>query len=100
MYREMENILIREAKNSDANTLVELMDQLGYQISIDDMRINISKYLSLVNHKVWVAIKGKEIVGCIAGAITNNFYKKGFFFRVVAIVVADLLSTAKAGRFF
>ena len=34
MSEKTENILIREAKNIDANALAELMNQLGYEISI------------------------------------------------------------------
>ncbi len=48
MAKEMENIFIRKAKNSDTDTLAELIDQLGYKISIDDMKSNISEYKRLV----------------------------------------------------
>ncbi|NGX44671.1 MAG: hypothetical protein K1060chlam3_00843 [Candidatus Anoxychlamydiales bacterium] len=38
MSEKTENILIREAKNIDANALAELMNQLGHEISTDIWR--------------------------------------------------------------
>lgn len=40
----MSKVIIRKAKKGDSKTLVDLIDQLGYKISINDMRSNILKY--------------------------------------------------------
>lgn len=85
----MESVIYREVQIADAPFLVPLMEQLGYSIDEAIMKENILNYIHLPNQKAWVAEKSKQVVGCIAVAITNYFHRPGSFLRVITMIVEE-----------
>lgn len=84
------NLHIRYISESDAPKIKDLMQQLGYENSQDEMRLRIREWLTPeFPGKAWVAVKNKEIVGCIAILMLDWFHYNARSIRVAALIIDE-----------
>lgn len=82
------NLEIRKIISSDAPKIRDLMEQLGYKNSDDEMRLRIEQWLMPeFPGKAWVAVKNNEIVGCIAILILEWFHHNASTVRIAALII-------------
>lgn len=80
-------MLIRKALLADLPSLIDLVDQLGYQVAQSILAENVKLYLHDSDHSLLVAeIEGK-VVGCVASDMAQTFHREGKQMRVVSLVV-------------
>ena len=63
--------IIREAEPTDIFDLTELMTELGYATSIDEMKTRFENIKNHKDHQTFVATDGKEILGMVG--LSKNF---------------------------
>lgn len=80
-------MLIRPAKLEDAPALIELIDQLGYKITLSSLYENIEVYLRDPDRFLLVSEIEGRVVGCIASDMAQTFHREGKSMRVVSLVV-------------
>jgi len=90
--------MVREVSFLDCKILAELMKQLGYPITHDNMLNRIQLYQQNQFHKAWVLESDDIVVGCIAVAITERFHRPGRTMRIVALVVDEQNRRRGIGR--
>jgi GNAT superfamily N-acetyltransferase len=80
---------IRTARPSDAPALAELMAQLGYPTSEDQMARRLRAIADEKHFVTFVAVENGDVVG-MAGASVAPFYEKdGLCCRLLALAVLD-----------
>lgn len=80
-------VLIREAGAVDCSVLVDLMGQLGYPITQDEMFGQIKLYQNNQAYKIWVAESDGIVVGCVSVALVEYFPWKDRFMRITSLIV-------------
>lgn len=81
-------MILRNATLDDAQQLLALMHQLGYTLSLDDMRKRIVAY-NKDSHHVIVAEESGEVRGFIAFICYELFVAKGQCMHIEAMVVDE-----------
>lgn len=81
-------INVRDAKVGDVDSICELMKQLGYKISKEDVEKNIARY-GEINGTVLVAELDEEIVGFLSFSVIPLFHKYGSLGRITAMCVSN-----------
>ena len=80
-------INIREAEMTDIFALTELMNELGYDTTIDEMKIRFTSIQNHEDYKTFIATSNTQVVGMV-GMTKNYFYEQnGIYIRVVALVI-------------
>ena len=80
-------ILIRDAIAADSSVLVNLMGQLGYPTTQDEMIKRVKLYQNNQAYNIWVAERDGIVVGCISIALIEYFHRKAQFMRITTLVV-------------
>ena len=91
-------MIVREAQVEDAPKVAQLMGQLGYPITEEEMRSNIQNFFKMPWHLAWVVEEEKEIVGCVALSIGQMFHRNKKSARITAIVVDEKHRRKGIGR--
>ncbi len=81
-------MLIREARSTDGKALVELMRQLGYDISSDDIAANLHWY-ERAQGFVFVVEEDDKVSGMISGVFIPLFHRRELMFRITALCVDE-----------
>lgn len=84
-----ESILIRESNEADVTALANLMDQLGYSISHDDMLDRIHRYQDNAQYKSWVAELEGNVIGALSVIVIDFFHRKGRSMRIGSLVIDE-----------
>ena len=80
------NILIREATATDYASLAQLMTDLGYPTTENEMKTRLSNIVSNEWYKTFIATMDERIIG-MAGSHKALFYENnGSYIRIVALV--------------
>jgi N-acetylglutamate synthase-like GNAT family acetyltransferase len=80
-------MIIREASASDIGALTDLMIQLGYPSTFENMKTRFSKIEQHPDYQTLIAVYDDKIIGMI-GLSKSYFYEKdGFYIRILALVV-------------
>jgi len=80
------NLIIRDAEPADIPALTELMNELGYYTTMDEMKKRFENIQSHQDYKTFIAITDTAISG-MAGATKNFSYEQnGIYVRVLALV--------------
>ncbi len=79
-------MIIRDATEVDAGQLVPLLAQMGYQMSLEAMKIRICAY-STKKHKLMLATKADKVVGLIAFGCYEHFRLEGSCCHIDTLVV-------------
>ncbi|MEK4201021.1 MULTISPECIES: GNAT family N-acetyltransferase [Cytobacillus] len=89
---------IRKATSNDIKELASLMDQLGYQNSIEQMRIRFNNIEATTNHYTLVAIYKEKVVGMVRFHTGVLYNKDGIYARVIAFVEVSKFRSKGIGR--
>jgi GNAT superfamily N-acetyltransferase len=90
-------MLIRHAHSGDCDTLVELSQQLGYEISPDDVAANLYEY-EKVHGFVFVTEEDGALIGFVSGTFIPLFHKREMMCRITALCVREQNRKAGIGR--
>ena len=85
----MSKIKIRTASMNDAPPIANLLSQLGYPTSTDEMRGGLAEILSNPNYMTLVADHRNEVVGVLGAGIFPFYEKNGMHGRILALVVDE-----------
>lgn len=94
----MLNMIIRVACSSDVPQMANLMGQLGYPTSVEQMRKRFEKISAEPSyHTLVIEVEGR-VVG-MSGLCTGIFYESdGIYVRIVAFVVDDTYRNQGLGK--
>ena len=91
-------IIIREAELTDIPALAELMNDLGYATSMDEMT---SRFKNIKNHKdykTFLATHGTEILGMVGLSTNYSYEQNGIYVRVLALVTRNKFRQKGIGK--
>lgn len=88
MQIDKSQIKIRSGLISDTDSIVNLMFQLGYPISYDDMRQIITTYLTNDDYYIFVVTADEKPIGTVS-MITNNYFHQVGKFAILSSLVID-----------
>ena len=92
------NFRIRNARLTDAAELAELMCELGYQTTSDEMRMRLQSILSDTRYSTFVAKIGTELCGMI-GTLTHVSHEHNDLSgKITALVVSKKQRRSGIGR--
>ncbi len=80
---------VREARDSDADRIVDLVNQLGYSATSDLIHLKLNEFKNRSYDEVYVAEDDGEVKGCISCHITSLFHQKGVSGRITSLVIDD-----------
>jgi len=83
---ENKKLIIREAEMADISALMELMNELGYNTTMDEMRTRFENIQNHIDHKTFLAITDTEISGMVGMSKNYSYEQNGVYVRVLALV--------------
>lgn len=90
--------MIRQAKKSDAADLAELMTELGYVTTEDEMRQRLSHLLSVDSYHTAVFEGNHAISGMIGMSHSFAYHSNDTHLRIIAFVVKEEARGRGVGR--
>jgi ribosomal protein S18 acetylase RimI-like enzyme len=87
----MDEIKIRDACLDDSASVADLMSQLGYATSGEEMKQRLEGILRDSDYMTFVAEYRKAVVGVIGIGIYRYYEKNGIYGRLLALVVDEKL---------
>ena len=88
--RKMSEIRYREYIPEDLPTVREILkNDLGYDVSADELEGRINKMLSLGNYKIFVACHDESVVGFVGAVSFIAFEVKNEAMKVIALAVRE-----------
>lgn len=89
---------IREAEIKDIVALTDLMNELGYETTADEMKTRFTNIQNHPDHKTFVAVVNGQIAG-MAGMTKNYSYEQNdIYIRVIALVVNHAFRKKGVGK--
>ena len=84
----MENrkIIIRQAETGDISALTELMNELGYTTTMDEMKTRFENIQNHPDHKTFIALTDSKISGMVGVTKNFSYEQNGIYVRVLALV--------------
>jgi len=79
-------IIIREAEPADIFALTELMNELGYDTTIDEMKVRFENIQNHSDHKTFIATADTAILGMVGLSKNYSYEQNGIYVRVLALV--------------
>lgn len=79
-------IIIRDAELADIPGLMELMNELGYATSRDEMKSRFENIKNHKDYKTFVAADDAEILGMVGLSKNYSYEQNGIYVRVLALV--------------
>lgn len=99
----MENQIIQKIKidsiikESDKEKLLNLINQLGYIITKDELSERIKVYSTSTN-KIWIARINGDLVGLIAVFILENFHQQFPIAKVSTLIIDEKFRSLGIGK--
>jgi N-acetylglutamate synthase-like GNAT family acetyltransferase len=81
-------MMIRHAGSGDSASIIGLINQLGYEISREDLSANLHMY-EKVQGFVFVAEENGKVIGFVSGLFIPLFHQHELMFRITALCVDD-----------
>ena len=97
MESDVEALRLRPAAGRDAEALADLMTQLGYPSTPQDLATRLLDLAGDASYHVLVAELDGTVVGCAAGQLALGLERSGAFLRVIALVVDEAHLTRGVG---
>lgn len=85
----------RSANFYDTQQILNLLGQLGYSKTDEDMRLRIQTYADHSFHQIIVAEKGKKVVGFIAFVMYDSFVSEGKRCHIEGLVIDSKYANLK-----
>ena len=79
-------IIIREAQPEDSLALTDLMNELGYNTTLDEMKTRFENIQKHKDYKTFIATGDKEILGMVGLSKNYSYEQNGTYVRVLALV--------------
>jgi GNAT superfamily N-acetyltransferase len=93
------NLTLRQAKSIDAPAVADLITQLGYPTSPDEMHTRLLPILNNPTYLTLLAVNGSRILG-MAGACLGRFYEKNHTYgRLIVMVVDERVRNQGIGQY-
>ena len=80
------NIIIREAEPTDIFALTDLMNELGYDTTINEMKVRFENIQNHTDYKTVVGAADTEILGMVGLSKNYSYERNGIYVRVLALV--------------
>ena len=90
--------MIRAAEESDAPALAELMSQLGYQTTTEEMRERLRAIFRHRDFTTFVAVDDNEVCGMIGLSASVGYEHDDRTGRIMALVVHERMRGRGIGR--
>ena len=95
---EERKLIIREAEPEDIFALTQLINELGYDTTKDEMKIRFENIQNHKDYKTFVLTIDTQVSGMI-GLTKNYFYEQnGIYIRVLALVTSNEFRQNGIGR--
>jgi GNAT superfamily N-acetyltransferase len=99
MQMAEQQLIVRDATREDLLALSNLMNDLGYQTSSEEMQIRFDLIYNHRDYKTFIACLDKKVVG-MAGATQSYFYEQnGRYVRLLAFVISPSYRHKGIGKF-
>ncbi len=82
-----QEIIITECKLTDIDSILPLMEQLGYPSEIDQLKERFNNFIHIPGYGIAIAISNDNVIGLIAWSKSNLFVKDGSRIHIEALVV-------------
>jgi len=79
-------ITIREAETTDVFALTELMNELGYDTTMDEMKTRFDNIRNHKDYKTFIATNDTEILGMVGLSKNYSYEQNGIYVRVLALI--------------
>lgn len=90
--------MIRAAEGGDAPALAELMTQLGYQTTADEMRLRLQPIFHDPDFTTLVAVEENEVCGMIGLSASVGYEHNDPTGKIMALVVHERMRGRGIGR--
>ena len=80
--------MIRHATGADIQSIINLVKQLGYELSREHASANLHIY-ERVQGFIFVAVKEEKVIGFISGVFIPLFHSHEMMFRITALCVDE-----------
>jgi GNAT superfamily N-acetyltransferase len=98
MNIEIERLVIRSALSQDIPGIAELMTELGYPTSSEEMLARYDQIAIHPDYRAIVAVTDKHLVGMIGLIRCHYFEKNGTYVRIAATIVKSEFRRHGIGR--
>ena len=92
------NLIIREADPADIPALTELMNELGYHTTVDEMKTRFENFQNHQDYKTFIAVTDNEISGIVGLTKNFSYEQNGIYVRVLALVTHTKLRQKGIGK--
>ena len=79
-------LIIRDAEPADIPALTELMNELGYNTTVDEMKTRFENIQTSKDYKTFIAITDTAISGMVGMTKNYSYEQNGIYVRVLALV--------------
>ena len=91
-------IFIREAEPTDIVALTELMNELGYNTTLDEMKTRFVNIQTHKDYKTFIATDDIQILGMVGLSKNYSFEQNGIHVRVLALVTRSNFRQKDIGK--
>ena len=91
-------MIIREAEPADLFVLTELMNELGYATTMDEMKLRFENIQNHRDYKTFVAAANTDILGMVGLSKNYSYDQNGIYVRVLALVTRSSFRQQGIGK--
>src|SRR5688572_4388145 len=91
-------IIIREAQQPDIFALSELMNELSYDTTLDEMKVRFENIQNQRDYKTFVAAVDTDILGMVGLMKNCSYEQNGIYVRVLALVTRSSFRQKGIGK--
>src|SRR5215204_2297905 len=95
---QITKIIIREAEPADIFALTELMNELGYTTTMDEMKVRFENIQNHTDYKTFIATTDTEILGMVGLSKNYSYEQNGIYVRVLALVTRSRFRQKGIGK--
>jgi GNAT superfamily N-acetyltransferase len=92
------DLTIRVAELSDAETLADLMTQLGYPTRVSEMQMRMEEIVADARYATFVAVSKGKVCGMIGTVCQYSYEHNGPSGRILAFSVSEKMRRQGVGR--
>ena len=89
---------VRSAASTDAESIADLMRQLGYELSPEEVLSKLELIEASPDDRVFIAVEGGRLIGCLSAHSHELFHVEGRLGRITSLVVDQVARNRGVGR--